>query len=125
MEWNLRLQNALVKADECVDWDWDELKFGSEEQALAQSDISLEDQSDTVIFKHEKKETDDANGWTVVQDTRKIKQRQTKALQIMGFIPRPKDYSKKYIKNPRKDKDEKKNEKTEDQATNTVRRQPE
>jgi hypothetical protein len=104
LAWSLSLQNALVKADECVDWEWDDLKFGSEEKALTQSDISLEDQSDTVVFKHEKKETS-YDGWTMVKDSKKIKQQQTKALQIMGFIPKPQDYSKKYVKRPRKEKE--------------------
>jgi hypothetical protein len=106
LKWDLRLQNALVKADECVDWEWDDLKFGYEEQALAKSDIFLEDQSTTVVFKHEKKGTSE-DGWTVVKDFKKIKQQQTKTLQIMGFIPKPRDYSKMYVKRLRKENVEK------------------
>jgi hypothetical protein len=105
LEWDLRLQNALVKADECIDWDWNELKFGYEEHVLSQNDILLEDQSDTDIFKHEKKKMLD-DGWTLVKDSKRLKQRQIKVLQTLGFLPRFRDH-KKYVNTPRKASEEK------------------
>jgi hypothetical protein len=101
LEWTLKLQNALIKADECVSWDWVDLKFGEEEKILAQNDIFVDNQSDTVIFKHDKKE-EEADGWTTVKNDKKNKQRRNKTLQIMGFVPRPmRHYPNKY-KNPEK-----------------------
>jgi hypothetical protein len=94
LEWTLSLQNALIKADKCVDWDWDALKFGLEEQILLQHDIWIEAQSNTKIFKNVKKEKEkekekeNDEGWTIVKDAKKIKQHQNKSLKMLGFIPK-------------------------------------
>jgi hypothetical protein len=123
MEWTLRLQNALVKADECVDWDWDEIKFGLEEQALIQNGIMIEDQSDTNIFKLEKKGKRESNSdgeWIIVKDIRKIRQKQNKILQIMGFIQKQSRYNNKKIKYIEKEK----NENPPNHPTNTSRIHP-
>jgi len=100
LEWSLQLQNALVKADECIGWDWEELRFGNEDKMLAQHDIFIDKQSDKDIFKNETPEND-GDGWTVVKNDKKIKQRQNKALQIMGFIPRPRVFRKNKRRKPK------------------------
>lgn len=96
IEWNIKIQNALVKADECIGWDWDEVHFGKELHALAQHDIHVDKQSSTEVYKHDKKE-DSEDGWTVAKNTKKEKYQYKKTLQFMGFIQRhPKSkYSKK------------------------------
>ena len=89
LEWNLKLQTALVKADECIGWDWEEIHFGKEEQALSQHGIHIDQQSDSDTHKNESKssETPD-DGWTVVKSEKREKYRYTKTLQLMGFIQR-------------------------------------
>ena len=104
LEWTLQLQNALVKADECIGWDWDEIRFGDEAKTLSKYDIILNEQSSKETFKNEKPE-DDNDGWTVVKNTKKIKHRQMRSLQIMRFLPRPQEArrfsKKKFQKHPK------------------------
>lgn len=88
LEWTLRLQNALVKADECIGWDWEELRFGDEEKTLAQHEIFLDKQSDKKVFQNNPNSEED-DGWTTVKNDKKIKHYQTKTLQILGLVPRP------------------------------------
>lgn len=110
LEWTLKLQNALVKADECLGWDWDEVQFGSEEKALAQHDIYVDQQSDKEVFKHESNESEgnDADGWTEVKNVKREKYRYNKTLRLMGFISsKPKPGSKKKYHQKRKESETK------------------
>lgn len=83
LEWSLRLQNALVKADECIGWDWEEVRFGEEAQALARHDIYIENQSDSETYRNVPSR-EESDGWTVVKSERD-EYKYNKTLQIMGF----------------------------------------
>ena len=89
LEWSLRLQNALVKADECIGWDWNDVHFGQEEQELARNGIHIDRQSDSETRRNEPNTDEDPNdGWTVVKSEKKERYRYVKTLQLMGFIQR-------------------------------------
>ena len=53
IEWTVELQNALVKADELLDFKWRDLVFGDEEKLLSEHKIAIEEQSDAVYKKNE------------------------------------------------------------------------
>lgn len=83
--WDRRLQNALIKADKCIGWDWKKIQFGEEEKLLKQYNIFIEKQSKSFIFKNEPSKINDLD-WTKVENKRKNKTRKNKTLRIMGLV---------------------------------------
>jgi hypothetical protein len=67
LEWTLALQNAIVKADKCLGFNWDLLLFGQEEKILANHGIHLSDM-EKYVFKW-----GDNDEWTTVKKKRKNK----------------------------------------------------
>lgn len=91
MDWNIQLQNAIIKADKCMGLDWSKVHFGAEEKEFANHGIIV-NEMDSTVFKW----TSDANQsntsynsqdmseeWTV------IKKKKTKNKNILMLIRRP------------------------------------
>lgn len=85
LEWDIKLQNSLIKADEYIGWDWGKVRFGREVHILAKFDILL-DQQTNEVYRNEKK-SDSSDEWTVVKNVRKENSRHTKLMSMLGFIP--------------------------------------
>ena len=82
--WSFRLQNALVKADACIGWDWSRVHFGTEDAELAKYDIHVDQQTD-VVYRNIAPESEDADGWSVVKRDKQEKSRYARIVQTIGF----------------------------------------
>jgi hypothetical protein len=49
LEWNIKLQNALIKADKCLGIRWETISFGVEQDELKAHGISVHDMDDAVF----------------------------------------------------------------------------
>ena len=78
MLWNVKLQNALIKADKCLGLDWTALQFGQEYEELAKHGILVDEMEDSV-FKWDVP----FDGWTVVSN------KKAKKKINLGLIRRP------------------------------------
>ena len=77
LAWNIQLQNALVKADKCIGFNWKTLEFGKEESELIKHGICMGNSLEPPILNEEKK------SW--VSD-KNLKNQYKNTLKIMGFI---------------------------------------
>jgi hypothetical protein len=86
LDWSVKLQNALVRADRCLGIDWERMFFGKEEDVLATHGIVLDEMPDTVfrwdVPESENKNTgdvdngtDNLDGWTTIKKTKKPKKK--------------------------------------------------
>lgn len=80
MMWNVKLQNALVKADKCIGLDWNKILFGNEEENLRTHGISVDEMSETVfkwvdddVKALTSETTEDNDGWQTVIKKKKNK----------------------------------------------------
>jgi hypothetical protein len=91
LRWSLQLQNSLVKADECLGWDWSNLQFGEENQTLLNYGINIDQQPDKETLKcvTDQCQNFTKGEWECVKNTKKEKYRRRKALIFMGFLPKP------------------------------------
>lgn len=80
LEWNIKLQNAIVKADKCLGIAWEKIIFGEEKQELKRHGILLEDMPSTVFKWNEEEESE----WKVVT-YKKIK-RNKQSFSKLGII---------------------------------------
>ena len=103
IQWSTKLQNALIKADGIVDWDWDNLLFSEDVKKLMEHGINVDEESNKIVIKNAQasgnshkqnspdiESTDD--GWTVVTNNMS-KLSQKYILRKIGLLPRP--YTKK------------------------------
>lgn len=90
LHWSTELQNALVKADKCIGWDWEHLQFGREIDALEEQGIYLDEQTKQADVQKLGKIEDevDSEGFTKVVNKKKERYMRRKALQKMGFAHR-------------------------------------
>ncbi len=65
LPWNVKLQNALIKADKCLGIVWEKIIFGDEEDELKKHGLYLEDMPDTVFKWIETEDQEDCE-WKVV-----------------------------------------------------------
>jgi hypothetical protein len=98
--WTMQIQNALIKADNLVLFEWDTLKFDNDIQTLYEHGIIVDDQLKTVQVGKQSlnadiKEEDNDEGWTVVTAT-KSRAIKKQLIRFMGFLPQTK---KPFIKN--------------------------
>lgn len=63
LEWNIKLQNALVKADKCLGINWEKIHFGTEETELLTHGIDV-NEMDNNVFKWTEEENE---GWISVK----------------------------------------------------------
>ncbi len=76
MYFNLKLQNALVKADKCLGIEWEKIYFDTEVEQLEEFGITLDDQPDTVFSWNEEsdsKKTESNDEWITVVSKKKRK----------------------------------------------------
>ena len=107
IEWNIKIQNALVKADKISGFNWDGLEFSDDINVLSNNNIIVNNQSNIVyINKNNEKNnekntqiecdennqseiTDETDGWTtVIADKGQMIRR--KILKKIGFLPNAK-----------------------------------
>ena len=77
LRWSIQLQNALVKADKCIGFDWQKLQFGEEETELIKHGITIGVKREEPILGERKSEWVSGGG---------VLAQHKKTLQIMGFI---------------------------------------
>jgi hypothetical protein len=80
LEWDVKLQNAIVKADKCLGIVWEKIIFGKEESELKQHGILLEDMPNTVFKWNEEEESE----WKVV--THKKIKRNKQSFSKLGIM---------------------------------------
>lgn len=113
LEWNMKLQNAFIKADQIATFDWDALRFGDDVKALIVNGIDIDDQphrsqvnkinqgtrsSTKQTNVDGKSVTDESdNDWTVVT-TNKGQLAKKHILRKMGFLPHTKSDTKKSVR---------------------------
>ena len=121
IEWNIKIQNALVKADKISGFNWDGLEFSDDINVLNNNNIIVNNQAPTVYINKNKELnyneknnqiecdennhseiTDETDGWTtVITDKGQMVRR--KILKKIGFLPNTK------FKNNNKEKNTEKN----------------
>ena len=112
IEWNIKIQNALVKADKISGFNWDDLEFSDDINVLNNNNIIVNNQSHTVYINKNKElnyneknnelnnqsecdennqsdNTDETDGWTTVI-TDKGQMIRRKILKKIGFLPNTK-----------------------------------
>ena len=114
IEWNIKIQNALVKADKISNFNWDGLEFSDDINVLSNNNIIVNSQSTTVYINkisqlncnekntqmeyNENNQTgqndgthqnDETDGWTVVT-TNKGQMVRRQILKKLGFLPNTK-----------------------------------
>ena len=116
IEWNVKIQNALVKADKISGFNWDDLEFSDDINVLNNNNIIVNNQSPTVYINKNKElnyneknnelnneknnqiecdennqsdNTDETDGWTTVI-TDKGQMIRRKILKKIGFLPNTK-----------------------------------
>ena len=117
IEWNIKIQNALVKADKISGFNWDGLEFSDDINVLSNNNIIVNNQS-TIVYINKNNEknnelnnekntqiecdennqsenndgtsqTDETDGWTtVITDKGQMVRR--KILKKLGFLPNAK-----------------------------------
>jgi len=82
MSWNVKLQNAIIKADKCLGIDWNEIRFGEEVKNLEGHGIIVDEMPNTIFKWTENDEEEknsksepDADGWTTIVKKRKKKKK--------------------------------------------------
>ena len=104
--WNARLQNALIKADSIIGFNWAALEYGKEEDALKKYGIDIATQSQN-LYRHKSVDIHDnhesvtrevgnkeenSSEWTYVtrsQNKNRIKKTdRIKLLSNMGLLPK-------------------------------------
>jgi hypothetical protein len=105
-EWSIQLQNAFIKADNITLFDWRNLNFNNDIQILAENNIIVNEQPNTIQFNKRKidkdlnEEDDDAGGgWTIVTKNKTLLI-QKHLLKDMGFLPRYKRPYDTKVKTP-------------------------
>ena len=114
IEWNIKIQNALVKADKISGFNWDDLEFSDDINVLNNNNIIVNNQSPTVYINKNKElnyneknnqiecdennqsdnkdgtyQNDETDGWTTVI-TDKGQMIRRKILKKIGFLPNTK-----------------------------------
>ena len=107
IEWNIKIQNALVKADKISGFNWDDLEFSDDINVLNNNNIIVNNQSPTVYINknnelnneknnqiecdenNQSDNTDETDGWTTVI-TDKGQMIRRKILKKIGFLPNTK-----------------------------------
>jgi hypothetical protein len=95
LEWNIQLQNAVVKADKCLGLEWDKVEFAKEQDEFSKHGIII-DEMDNSVFRWVSEEDDDdykspeeqSSEWTVVSRKRK-KTSNRKKIRNIGLLKRP------------------------------------
>ena len=94
MQWNVKLQNALIKADKCLGIDWNDIRFGEEVKNLESHGIIVDEMPNTVFKwtdddeeEEKAKPAADADGWTTVT-SKKRKKKKKPEYNIM-LVKRP------------------------------------
>ena len=77
LRWSIQLQNALVKADKCIGFNWKNLQFGQEENELIKHGIAIGVDMENPILNEEKSE------WIMDKN---MQSQYTQTLKIMGFM---------------------------------------
>jgi hypothetical protein len=77
LDWNVALQNALVKADRCLGIEWDKILFGEEEELLNLYGVDIIP-NDNTVFRWDVEESE----WKVI----KKKQKKPMFTQFRIFI---------------------------------------
>ena len=87
MSWDVKLQNAIVKADKCMGLDWSNLHFGEEEKQFSSLGILI-DEMDEKVFRWA---SDDLNTTTPSSEWQTIsyKKKPKKKIYNLGLIKRP------------------------------------
>jgi hypothetical protein len=95
LKWTIQLQNALIKADNILEFDWVNLRFNTDIQTLLENGIVVNNQSCEVQANkqtpcsYNSNGDDDGGGWTVVTKN-KTRLIQKHLLKQMGFLPKTK-----------------------------------
>ena len=108
IEWNIKIQNALVKADKISGFNWNDLEFSDDINVLNNNNIIVNNQSSTVYINknnelnyngknnqiecdenNQSDNTDETDGWTTVI-TDKGQMIRRKILKKIGFLPNTK-----------------------------------
>ena len=87
LKWNIKLQNAIVKADKCIGINWNNLIFGQEENDLCVYGIDVS-KIDNDTFRwciHNEKDYIKNDEWTIVIN-KKQNFNKFKKIQISGLI---------------------------------------
>ena len=108
IEWNIKIQNALVKADKISGFNWNDLEFSDDINVLNNNNIIVNNQSSTVYINknnelnyngknnqiecdenNQSEITNETDGWTtVIADKGQMIRR--KILKKIGFLPNTK-----------------------------------
>jgi len=79
LPWNIKLQNALVKADKCLGINWEKVFFGQEEEYLLLHGIKVDDQLNAVFRWTALEESEESDPeWTLVVNKKKSKRAKNK-----------------------------------------------
>ncbi len=77
LRWCIQLQNALVKADRCIGFDWKKLQFGEENLELTKHGITIGSAKEVPMVNEKKSD------WS---PDKILEMQHRKTLKIMGFI---------------------------------------
>jgi len=91
LDWNVKIQNALINADIKKKFNWDTLQFGNEEYQLSKYNIDINIQPNLPLTLSDFHNQEDDDGWKTVSYKKKkqtnIKNYSNeKILQNIGFI---------------------------------------
>jgi hypothetical protein len=91
LKWDIKIQNAIVIADICNEFDWYALQFGREKEQLLTHGILIDNQPNFPITLHKTNPHNicDADGWIAVSNkkkkTYKVSSETERILHIIGF----------------------------------------
>lgn len=86
IQWNMKIQNSLIKADLIKDFNWKDLKFVNDVTTLKNFGIDVESQDDKLYTNKKENDFNESNelGWTVV--TRRRSNKNKKILTKLHLI---------------------------------------
>lgn len=86
MQWDMKIQNSLIKADLIKEFDWKNLKFINDVTTLNNFGIDVESQDDKLYTNKKENDFNESNelGWTVV--TRRRSNKNKKILTKLHLI---------------------------------------
>ncbi len=75
IQWNIRIQNAIVKADKCLGIEWEKVIFGKESEEFSLHGILIDEMPDDILRwnKSEEELKPDTEWITVAYKKKKIK----------------------------------------------------